>query len=154
MPLTVTPARAETFFSEGTHKTSTVKVTDKQAPAVTVPTSLPLTGMEGETVTFDVMVQDNWRDLNFAKEKGYTVSVSGGFMETSNNVVFVDGETVTFTLKLPTNLTKDESYKPTLTVKDPVGNASTLVVPLEVQKRPAIPTVKPALFKTNETLTV
>ena len=150
-PKVVSPAGAETFFSEGTHKTSTVKVTDKQAPAVTVPTSLPLTGMEGETVTFDVMVQDNWRDLNFAKEKGYTVSVSGGFMETSNNVVFVDGETVTFTLKLPTNLTKDESYKPTLTVKDPVGNASTLVVPLEVQKRPAIPTVKPALFKTNET---
>ena len=150
-PKVVSPAGAETFFSEGTHKTSTVKVTDKQAPAVTVPTSLPLTGMEGETVTFDVMVQDNWRDLNFAKEKGYTVSVSGGFMETSNDVVFVDGETVTFTLKLPTNLTKDESYKPTLTVKDPVGNASTLVVPLEVQKRPAIPTVKPALFKTNET---
>ena len=145
-PTVVEPAEAAAFFSEGIHKTSTIKVTDKQAPGVTVTTTLPIVGMEGESSSIDVMVTDNWRDLFFPREKGYTVSVSGGFMETSNNVVFVEGETVTFPLKL----TKDGSYKATLTVKDPVGNATTVIVPIEVQKRPAIPTVKPALFKSNE----
>jgi hypothetical protein len=131
----------ENFFSLGTHKSSTLKVTD-QEPVPTVTTADPITGFAQDTINIDVMVEDNWRDL-YSNTNGYTVQVKlGSSSLTTNGVVFTDGNTIAFPITIP----NEGALSGTVKVVDPAGRSGTATFNVDAQ---AALTVRPQLFLSN-----
>lgn len=105
--MTVTPSVSDPdaveFFRLGIDRqvNATVKLTD-QIPAVSV--NAPLSGFAQKTVDIDVMIDDNWRDLQTAlNTEGYKVTVQLGSQNVlvTNGVHFTAGQAITFTVTVP-----------------------------------------------------
>ena len=95
-------AEIQAFFAAGLalQKNALVKLTD-QVPAVSA--IAPASGFKNDSVSIDVSVADNWRDLSAYNTNGYRVAIKLGgttVLET-NGISFVEGELQSFTVRLP-----------------------------------------------------
>ena len=144
------------FFAKGeaNQKNLTIKITD-QKPEVSV--SAPSSGYKNDTVTLDVTVTDNWRDLQPAwNTNGYTVviRIAGTTVCQTNGVKFTEGNPTTFDVVLPA---EGHPCKGTVEVRDATHGSSSSTADFEIEVDPArmaTPTFYPTsdMTSTNENL--
>ncbi len=124
----------------GLHRSAFVKVTDqKPVAAVTAPSS----AYQGDEIAVDVIVSDNWRDLDEVNTNGYKVTVAfdGKTLLTTNGCSFAnDTNANTFPVTVPDDADPLATHKILVTVWDAThtgpNDGYAVEKAIEINKKP------------------
>lgn len=102
--ITFTPTTDNPYFDETKKAAAVVKVSD-QKPVISE-LNVATSAMQGDKVDVDVTIKDNWRDLQKTlNTAGYKVVVAIGSEKLETNEVhFVEEESITFSAGVPTSV--------------------------------------------------